>query len=131
MSRSRKGALALSVVEREYVAAARVLGIGRMRLLLRYVLPNIADTLSVQVIVLPLIILLTQSRGAFIALAVFGVIVARKHARTARTAVVMGAALVALIFLTPADVWKRLGTIGRSHPVLARLLFGFDLYAAV
>jgi O-antigen ligase len=68
-------------------------------------------------LVLPLIILLTQSRGAFIALAIFGVIVARKHARTARTAVVLGAALVALVFLTPADVWTRLGTIGQSTPV--------------
>jgi O-antigen ligase len=67
--------------------------------------------------VLPLIILLTQSRGAFIALAVFGVIVARKHARTARTAVVLGAALLALIFLIPAGVWTRLGTIGQSTPI--------------
>jgi oligopeptide/dipeptide ABC transporter ATP-binding protein len=40
-------ALALSVGGRDYIAAARVLGIRGPRLLLRYVLPNMADTLAI------------------------------------------------------------------------------------
>jgi O-antigen ligase len=66
-------------------------------------------------LILPLIILLTQSRGAFIALVVFGILVARTHARSGRKAALMGAAVIALIFLTPDAVWKRLGTIGHSN----------------
>jgi peptide/nickel transport system permease protein len=40
-------ALAMSIGGREFIAAARVLGVGRGRLLLRYVLPNIAETLLI------------------------------------------------------------------------------------
>lgn len=40
-------ALSMSVGGREYIAAARVLGIRGPRLLLRYVLPNIAETLAI------------------------------------------------------------------------------------
>ena len=40
-------ALALSIAGREFVASAKVIGIGQPRLLLRYVLPNIADTLAI------------------------------------------------------------------------------------
>jgi oligopeptide/dipeptide ABC transporter ATP-binding protein len=41
--------LALSVGGRDYIAAARVLGVGRVRLLRRHVLPNIAETLTIAV----------------------------------------------------------------------------------
>ncbi|HET6197926.1 MAG TPA: dipeptide/oligopeptide/nickel ABC transporter permease/ATP-binding protein, partial [Acetobacteraceae bacterium] len=41
--------LALSVGGRDYVAAARVLGVDRLRLLRRHVLPNIAETLTISV----------------------------------------------------------------------------------
>jgi len=40
--------LAASIAESEYLAAARVLGVGRRRLLLRYVLPNTAEPLLLQ-----------------------------------------------------------------------------------
>ena len=40
-------ALAMSVGGREYVAAARVIGVGRARLMFRYVLPNIAEILAI------------------------------------------------------------------------------------
>jgi peptide/nickel transport system permease protein len=39
--------LALGISGREYVSAARVLGLGRGRVLLRYVLPNVAETLII------------------------------------------------------------------------------------
>jgi peptide/nickel transport system permease protein len=39
--------MASSVAGRDFVAAARVLGVGRMRLLLRHILPNIAEPLIV------------------------------------------------------------------------------------
>jgi peptide/nickel transport system permease protein len=39
--------LALSVGGREYINAGRVLGVGRARLMLRYILPNIAEPLIV------------------------------------------------------------------------------------
>ncbi|MFD3485070.1 dipeptide/oligopeptide/nickel ABC transporter permease/ATP-binding protein [Streptomyces sp. NPDC058665] len=39
--------LVAGVVERDYVAAARIAGVGRVRLLLRHVLPNIAEPLVV------------------------------------------------------------------------------------
>ncbi|MEW1722924.1 dipeptide/oligopeptide/nickel ABC transporter permease/ATP-binding protein [Streptomyces sp. NPDC093109] len=39
--------LVAGVVERDYVAAARIAGVGRLRLLLRHVLPNIAEPLVV------------------------------------------------------------------------------------
>ena len=41
-------ALAQSIGGRDYVLAARVLGIGAPRLMLRYVLPNVAETLVIQ-----------------------------------------------------------------------------------
>jgi oligopeptide/dipeptide ABC transporter ATP-binding protein len=43
--------LALSVASREYVLAARVLGVRRHAVLFRYVLPNIADTLAIVITV--------------------------------------------------------------------------------
>ena len=41
-------ALALSIAGREYVLAGRILGIGAPRLMTRYVLPNVAETLAIQ-----------------------------------------------------------------------------------
>ncbi|MBP2477473.1 oligopeptide/dipeptide ABC transporter ATP-binding protein [Crossiella equi] len=41
--------LAASVGGQDYLAAARVLGVGRLRLLTRYILPNIAETVTVSV----------------------------------------------------------------------------------
>ncbi|NUP62794.1 MAG: dipeptide/oligopeptide/nickel ABC transporter permease/ATP-binding protein [Nonomuraea sp.] len=40
--------LAASVAGRDYVAAARVLGVGRLRMLVRHILPNIGEPLIVQ-----------------------------------------------------------------------------------
>jgi peptide/nickel transport system permease protein len=40
-------ALTLAIGGREYIAAARVLGIRRLRVLARYVLPNVAETLVI------------------------------------------------------------------------------------
>src|SRR5262249_26260031 len=39
--------LVASVVERDFVAAARIVGVGRMRVLLRHVLPNVGEPLVV------------------------------------------------------------------------------------
>jgi oligopeptide/dipeptide ABC transporter ATP-binding protein len=41
--------LALSAAGRDYVASARVIGIRLDRLVLRYIMPNIADTLSISI----------------------------------------------------------------------------------
>ncbi|MGZ8702502.1 MAG: dipeptide/oligopeptide/nickel ABC transporter permease/ATP-binding protein [Gaiellaceae bacterium] len=41
--------LAAGIASSEYVAAARVVGVSRKRLLMRYVLPNISETLVLQV----------------------------------------------------------------------------------
>jgi peptide/nickel transport system permease protein len=43
--------LALSIGNREYVVAARVIGVGPVRRFLRYILPNIAETLVIQMTV--------------------------------------------------------------------------------
>jgi peptide/nickel transport system permease protein len=40
-------ALALSIAGRDYIAAARIVGVRGTRMLLRYVLPNIAETLAI------------------------------------------------------------------------------------
>jgi peptide/nickel transport system permease protein len=39
--------LTLSIRDREFVAAARVIGVRRLRLMFRHVVPNIADTLAI------------------------------------------------------------------------------------
>ncbi|MDT4892370.1 MAG: peptide/nickel transport system ATP-binding protein [Pseudonocardiales bacterium] len=39
--------LTLAIRDREFISAARVVGVGRMRLLVRHVLPNIADSLAI------------------------------------------------------------------------------------
>ena len=63
-------------------------------------------------IALPFVILLTESRGAFIALVVFAIVIVRgqKKRRGAilLTTLVVG---VAVFLFAPASLWKRLGTI--------------------
>jgi peptide/nickel transport system permease protein len=44
-------ALTLSIGGREYMAAARVVGVSGSRLMLRYVLPNVAETLTITIAV--------------------------------------------------------------------------------
>jgi peptide/nickel transport system permease protein len=53
----------ISVMQNTYVEAARALGAGHLRIMLRYILPNVAATV---------IILATIWPGAAISLAVFG-----------------------------------------------------------
>jgi O-antigen ligase len=62
-------------------------------------------------IVLPLVILLTQSRGAFIALLALGGVVLKGYWRHAKMLLWGGLAIVFLAFVAPDSVWKRLGTL--------------------
>jgi oligopeptide/dipeptide ABC transporter ATP-binding protein len=62
--------LALSVGGRDYIAAARVLGVGRTRLLRRYVLPNIAETLIIAVFSTTASALIAVSSLSFLGLGV-------------------------------------------------------------
>lgn len=63
-------------------------------------------------IALPFVILLTQSRGAFIALAVFGIVVFRGQKRR-RGVILLTVALVGIVafLFAPDSLWRRLGTI--------------------
>lgn len=63
------------------------------------------------VIVLPLVILLTQSRGAFIAMLAIVAIACKGYWRRGKTVLWAGVALLILAFATPDSVWRRLGTI--------------------
>jgi probable O-glycosylation ligase (exosortase A-associated) len=62
-------------------------------------------------IVLPLVILLTQSRGAFIALLALAGVVVKGYWRQARMLLWGGLAVVFLAFVAPDSVWQRLGTL--------------------
>jgi oligopeptide/dipeptide ABC transporter ATP-binding protein len=62
--------LALSVGGREYVNAARVLGVRGPRLMLRYILPNIAEPLIIACSVLISISIITVSALSFLGLGV-------------------------------------------------------------
>jgi O-antigen ligase len=63
------------------------------------------------IVLLPFLIVLTQSRGAFVALLAFALIALKGQWRRARTlALTAGVALV-VFFAAPDDVWERLGTI--------------------
>lgn len=66
------------------------------------------------VIILPFVILLTQSRGAFIALAIFAAIAlkAQKKGR-GRVLLLAGAAVAVIAIAAPASVWERLGTLSK------------------
>jgi O-antigen ligase len=63
------------------------------------------------VIVLPLLIILTQSRGAFVALLAFAAIAFKSQWRRGRTLLIAGAAVAAVLIAAPDSVWNRLGTI--------------------
>jgi probable O-glycosylation ligase (exosortase A-associated) len=63
------------------------------------------------VIVLPFLIVLTQSRGAFVALLAFGVIALRDQWRRGRMVLLTAAAIVAVLVAAPDSVWRRLGTL--------------------
>jgi probable O-glycosylation ligase (exosortase A-associated) len=62
-------------------------------------------------VILPLIILLTQSRGAFVGLLALGAFALRGQWRRAKMIIWIGIAAIALAFATPDSVWKRLGTL--------------------
>jgi O-antigen ligase len=65
----------------------------------------------VGVIVLPFLVILTQSRGAFIALLAFAAITLKSQWRRGRTLLLAGAALVTMLVAAPDSVWRRLGTL--------------------
>jgi putative inorganic carbon (HCO3(-)) transporter len=62
-------------------------------------------------IVLPLVILLTQSRGAFVALLAVGGVMVKGYWRQGRMLLWGGLAVVFLAFVAPDSVWQRLGTL--------------------
>lgn len=62
--------LAASVIERDFIAAAKLLGLGRIRLLVRHVLPNIAAPLVVNFTLVASGLLLAFSSLSFLALGV-------------------------------------------------------------
>lgn len=65
-------------------------------------------------VVLPFIILLTQSRGAFIALVVFALVVLKGQKKgRAKVFLLAGVAAAVIAIAAPSSVWNRLGTI--SH----------------
>lgn len=63
-------------------------------------------------VMLPFVILLTQSRGAFIALVVFALVVLKGQKRgRGKVLLLAGAAAVVIAIAAPSSVWKRLDTI--------------------
>jgi peptide/nickel transport system permease protein len=62
--------LALSVGGREYINAARVLGVGRGRLMLRYILPNIAEPLIIATSVIVSVSIVAVSALSFLGLGI-------------------------------------------------------------
>lgn len=62
--------LTLSVVGLDYISAARVLGISRVQLLLRYILPNISETLFITMAVAVGTSIVTVSSLSFLGLGV-------------------------------------------------------------
>lgn len=66
------------------------------------------------VAILPLLILMTQSRGGFLALAVFGGVYLLGQRKRARTLFVMGLLAVAVIAIAPRGVWERVRGLGNA-----------------
>ena len=65
-------------------------------------------------LLLPLIIVLTQSRGALIAMAVFMFITLRKHWRDVKKMAIVAAVGLVVAVIAPKSVWERVTTI--SNP---------------
>jgi putative inorganic carbon (hco3(-)) transporter len=63
------------------------------------------------IVLLPFLIILTQSRGAFVALLAFALIALKGQWRRGRVLALAAGVAVALFFAAPDDVWERLGTI--------------------
>jgi len=63
------------------------------------------------IVVLPLLIILTQSRGAFVALLAFAAITLRAQWRRGRTLLLAGAAVITVLVAAPDSVWRRIGTL--------------------
>jgi O-antigen ligase len=63
------------------------------------------------VVVLPLLIILTQSRGAFVALLAFAAITLKGQWRRGRTLLLAGAAMIMVLVAAPDTVWRRIGTL--------------------
>ncbi len=62
-------------------------------------------------VMLPFVILLTQSRGAFIALVVFALVILKgQKKRRGKILLLAGAAAVVIALAAPSSVWQRLGT---------------------
>jgi probable O-glycosylation ligase (exosortase A-associated) len=63
-------------------------------------------------VVLPFVILLTQSRGAFVALAVVALIILKgQKGRRGKIILLAGTATVVIAIAAPSSVWERLGTL--------------------
>jgi peptide/nickel transport system permease protein len=62
--------LTLSIRDREYVSAARVIGVSRSRILVRHVLPNIADSLAITTTVAIAASVVTMSGLSFLGLGI-------------------------------------------------------------
>lgn len=63
------------------------------------------------VVVLPALVLLSQSRGAFIGLLVSAAVAFGRNWRRGRTLLAVAAVAVVTYFAAPNSVWKRLGTV--------------------
>lgn len=63
-------------------------------------------------IVLPMIVLLTQSRGAFLGLMVFAALAFTAQRRKARLIVFTGLLLVISLLILPQSAWERFGMLG-------------------
>jgi len=66
------------------------------------------------VVVLPLLILMTQSRGGILALSVVGVFALGGKLRRLRPLVLTAAAAVLIVTVTPASVWERMTGLSKA-----------------
>ena len=66
------------------------------------------------VAILPLLILMTQSRGGFLALAFFGGVYLLGQRKRARTLFVMALLAVAVVAIAPRGVWERVRGLGNA-----------------
>jgi O-antigen ligase len=73
----------------------------------------VRQTSQVGVAVLTVAIFLTQSRGGFLALASFGLIILAIERRRFRTLAVVGFLAGLVVVTAPGDVWTRIGGIGK------------------